>query len=187
MRKKFDFANTARAQLDIVPRQIVRIVLRPHAQRPLDVVNLRQSVKVGRPPPDERADFFQKRPARLFVTRHGARFDERRAFPVLGKAFVITSGGFRAKRNRRRTGIGAQAQIRAENIALRRLLLHHRDQSAGQLDKERADVALARIGRVFRIVQGNQVDVRRIVQFPRAQFAHRQNNQSAVFFGIFGI
>ena len=54
---KFDFANPPLPQFD-VESCLVRRVRAARAQHPLDVADLAQRVKIRRPPPDERLDFF---------------------------------------------------------------------------------------------------------------------------------
>ena len=66
------------------------------------------------------------------VARDRARLDHRRALPVLPHALVIGERRGQRDRGRRRGRVGAQAQIGAEDVAIRVARFHDRNQVARQ-------------------------------------------------------
>ena len=71
-------------------------------------------------PPDERLDRLEKMRAGFRIAGAGARLDQRGALPILAHAFVVGLGRIGRDRDLRRAGIGPQAQIDAEDIAVGR-------------------------------------------------------------------
>ena len=75
--------------------------------------------------------------AGLRVAGDGARLDQRGALPVLAHALVIEKCGGRGDGDARRAGIGSEAKIGAEDVAVRRAFLEKRHQEAHDSDPER--------------------------------------------------
>ena len=69
------------------------------------------------------------------VTGNRPRLDHRGPLPVLPLAFVIDMSSADAKRDGRRAGIGPEAEVGAEDIAVAGALLHHGDKIAGDADE----------------------------------------------------
>ncbi len=86
--------------------------------------------------PDEALDEIGEAGARHRIAGDGTRLDHRRAFPVLPEALVIGLGGDQRQGGGGRAGIGAQAQVDAEDIAVGGTLVEDLGQVAGQRDEE---------------------------------------------------
>ncbi len=72
------------------------------------------------------------------IAGHRARLDHRGALPVLAHAFVVGDGGGQRDGGRRHGGIGAQAQVGAEHVAVGVARLHQRHQAARDAGREAA-------------------------------------------------
>ena len=68
---------------------------------------------------------------------HGARLDEGGALPVLAEALVVVERGVGRERERRGAGIGAQAQVGAEDVAVAGALVQQAHEIARQAHEER--------------------------------------------------
>ena len=111
------------------------------------------------------------------------RLDHRRALPVLAHALVVDQRGVQRDGRRRRRRVGPQPQVGAEHVAVGVAGFHQGDQVAGQPGREGADAIRRPSGGVNRrgaVIQQNEVDIGRVVQFPRAQLAHRQRDEATV-------
>ncbi len=127
--EKFDLADAAAAELDVVAGHGDRAVAAQRVDLALDRVNVLDRVEIEVAAPDERTQRRHERVAGVAVRGNGPRFYHRRAFPILSHAFVIRLRGKDRDRGRGRARIGAQTQIGAENIAVGGALAqraHHR-------------------------------------------------------------
>ena len=91
--------------------------------------------------PDEGPDVLQEPRAKLQIPRHGPRLRHRGAFPVLAHAFVVGDRGRQGDRRRRRGGIGAEAQVGAEHVAVRVPRFHEGDEVCARSGCRQAPIA----------------------------------------------
>jgi len=125
LHEELDFANAAASELDVVTgnRDL------PMAADGMDLALHRMDIVDGGEveilAPDVRRQHFQEACARLPVARDGTRLDEGSALPVLPAAFVVALRGRERDGDGRAARVGTEAQIGAEDIAVRRPLLQH--------------------------------------------------------------
>jgi hypothetical protein len=123
--QELDLADTAFAQLDVVPgdprRRVRRVRQRAAPVRvdaPLHRVDIGDGGEIEARAPDEGADRVQERLPQGAVARHRARLDHRRALPVLAHRLVIGDRPPDGDRGRGGRGVGAQAEVGAEHVAV---------------------------------------------------------------------
>ena len=127
--------------------------------------------------PDEGPDRLEECHAEAEVAGHRTGLDHGGAFPVLTHALVVGDGGGQGDGGRRHRGIGAQAQVGAEHVAIGVTRLHQRHQAAGDPRGEAAHrVVLGAFGVYWRrrIVEQHEVHIGRIVQFTGTELAHAE-------------
>jgi hypothetical protein len=90
LREEFDLADAAAAELDVVPGNRDLAAAAMGVDLALDRVNVLNRGEVEMPPPQVRAELGQKGAARIAVTGHRPRLDQRRPLPILPRAFVVT-------------------------------------------------------------------------------------------------
>src|SRR4029078_958023 len=90
--------------------------------------------------------------------RAGGSLDHGGAFPVLTGAFVIVQGGNERDRDRRRSGVGTQAQIGAEHVPVSSAFLHQLDETAREPDEEAAGLSSLKRRRIC-VVKNNEIDI----------------------------
>ena len=137
--------------------------------------------------PQERPQAPQELLARRQVAGHRARLYHRRAFPVLTHALVIGLGRQRRYGQRRGAGVGPEAQIGAEHIAPAGALLHPAHQLPGEPDEALLRALASGIGGFFVVIEHDEVDVARIVEFAGAEFAEAKDDEAGTPFGIVGM
>ncbi len=170
--EKLDLANAADAGFDVMPRHDDLALARVHL--PLDGVDVGDGGEIQRLAPDKGHQLAHEGLAGGDVARQRPRLDHSRALPVLADGFVIGEGGGGVDGRRGGHGVGPQAQVGAENIAVRRALLHDGDEVLRQPVHEMLLIARAGVRQLFGIEQQNKIDVAGIVQLETAQFAHAQ-------------
>ena len=130
--------------------------------------------------PDERREIGEKPPPEVEIARRRARLDHRGALPVLPERLVIGGGAGDRQGDRRRGGIGPQAKIDAKHVAVGGPLLQKARERLNDAHEQRARLdAIGNRGGA-RIVQHDEIDVARIVEFARAVLAERQHDEAAI-------
>jgi len=177
--EEFDLADAAAAELHVMAvdgddaMAAHRMDLALHR---MDVVDRREIEILA---PDIGRQHLEEALTRLRIARDRARLDEGRALPVLPAAFVIVLGRRQGHGDRRAARIGPEAKIGAEDIAMLRPLLQDLDERLRQPDEERALVEPRLERELAGLVEDDDVDVARIVEFARAVFAHAEDGESA--------
>src|SRR3546814_8500381 len=92
--------------------------------------------------PDEGPQLVEKGLAEPAVARHRARLDHGGALPVLPQALVVGEGGVQADGQRHGAGIGAQAQVGAEDVAVGGAVVEAAHEVAGQAHEALLHAAL---------------------------------------------
>jgi hypothetical protein len=110
-----------------------------------------------------------------------------RALPVLAAALVIDERGLHRDRQRRRAGIGPQAQVGAEDVAVAGALLHDAHQPAHHAGEYLAHLIPVPGDAGIGIEEDDDVDVGGIVQLTRAMLAHAKHDQAGFLARVFGI
>ncbi len=114
------------------------------------------------------------------VAGDGACLDHRGALPVLPHALVVGLGGQHRERQRGRGRIGPQPEVGAEDIAVGGAMLQQADEIAGEPDEEILHRSPALIGDLGRVVEDDEIDVARIIELPRAELAHADDDEPGV-------
>ena len=123
LHKKLDFANSATTKLHIMPFDL-HLGMSAHGMYlALHRVNIGNRPIVEIFAPDEGGEISHKLRAQRLVACHWPRLDQRRTLPILSEIFIIRKSSRQRNGDRRRAGIGAQAQINAQNIAIAGALL----------------------------------------------------------------
>src|ERR1700748_1490318 len=151
--EELDLADAATAELDVVPGDGNRTMALMRMDLALDRMDLLDRGIVEMAPPDERHDGFQELRTGLRIARTGPRLDKGGALPVLSHAFVVGLCRIGGNRNLRRTGIGPQPQVDAEDIAVGRRLGQQLDDAAHQIDGGPANVLALLEGKSARVVE----------------------------------
>ena len=157
--EKFNFANAAAPELQIVPRDGDLPVPLRGMDLPLHRVNVGDGVIIEIFAPDVRSKRAQEGFSRFDVTGHGARLDHRRALPILAETFVIAEGGLGRDGRLRRARVGPQSQIRAEDVAIGRPLLHDMNEFACKADKKGSCFDTRSEPRDLAVEEDDQVDI----------------------------
>ncbi len=175
--EEFDFADAAAPDLQIVPGNGDFFMPVMGIDLAFDRMDVLDGGKVEIFPPDEGSEIIEKSLARPDVAGDGPGLDHGRAFPVLAQGLVIILCRLEGDGQRRYAGIGTQAQIGAEDIAVCRPVLQHGDEFAHQAGKKVGRMASPAIDMLLLIVEDDQVDIAGIVQLARAQLAHADDRQ----------
>ena len=136
--EELDLADAAAAELDVVAAQRDAAAAAMRVDLPLDRMDVLDGGEVEVLAPDEGDQPAQEGLARVAIARHRTRLDHGGALPVLAKRLVVLLGRHRRDGDRRRTGVGAQPQIGAEDVAVDGAFGHQPDQAAGQASRLRA-------------------------------------------------
>ena len=182
LREEFDLADAAAPKLDVVTGNGDRAVTAMGVDLPLDRMNVFDGSEIEIAPPHERFDRFQEFRSRGLIAGTGARLDERGALPVLSHALVIVFRSAGRDRHLRRAGIGPEAQIDAEDVAVDRRLREQLDEAFDDVDGGGARVVFLDEGKAFRVVEHDEIDVARIVELVGAVFSHREHDEAGLGF-----
>ena len=127
--------------------------------------------------PDIRCQLGEEGGADGAIARHGVRLDHGGALPVLADALVIELGRLHRHGKRGRTGVGAQAQVGAEDVAVDRALRHELDQHPGGAHEMARHLVVAGKGGRIAVVEQDEVDVARVVELARTKLAHAEDGE----------
>ena len=175
--EELDLADAAATELNIVAEHLDRSATSMGIDLPLDRMNVVDRREVEMLAPDIGAEFGQERFADGAIAGDGMRLDHRGTFPVLADALVIELGGLHRHGKRRRPRIGPQPQIGPEDVAVDRALRHQLHQEARDADKMARRLLVVAQGGGVAVVEQDQVDVARIVEFLRAELAHAEHGE----------
>ncbi len=172
LHEEFDIADAAAPELDVMAFDRDRAMTFEFMHAPLHRVDVGDGGIVEIFPPDEGRELAQENLAELFVAGGGPRLDQRRALPVLPEALVIRECGVGRERDLRRARIGPQPQVRAERIALARVLLQQLDEIACDLDEKGRRFAVRLQAGALRVVKHDQIDIAGVIQLGGPELAH---------------
>ena len=111
------------------------------------------------------------------VAGHRMGLDHRRPFPVLSDALVIEFGGLDRHGERRGAGIGAQPEVCAEDVAVGRGLRQQLHQQTSATHEVARHLVVAGDCRRVAVVEQDEVDVARVVEFARPELAHAEDGE----------
>src|SRR3546814_8436683 len=94
------------------------------------------------------------------VAGHRARLDHGGALPVLAQAFVVGEGGVQADRQRHGAGIGPEAQVGAEDVAVGGAVVQAAHEVAGEAHQTLLHAALVAVVHRLGIEDDDEVDIR---------------------------
>ena len=127
--------------------------------------------------PDEGLQALQEPGSGLDVAGHGLRLDHGGPLPVLAGGRVIGFRGADRERGRGRAGVGAEAEVGAEDVAVRGPLVHDRDQVAGEAGEDLLQPVAAGVAGHVLVEEDDDVHVARIVEFAGAELAHAEDDE----------
>ena len=134
--------------------------------------------------PDIGLQLPQEGLARRDVAGKRPRLDHGGALPVLATAFVVVERRLDRDGERGRAGIGPQAQVGAEDIAVLRAVLENAQQPARQAHEQVGGLHRVDDGRRFGIEEHDQIDVGRKVELARAELAHAKDHPAGTDAGV---
>jgi hypothetical protein len=181
LHEEFDFANAAPSELDVVTGHRNDTMAADGVDLALHGMNVVDGGEVEVPAPDVGRQRFQQALARGNIAGDGACLDEGGALPVLAAALVVAFGGGKRDSDGRTAGIGAEAEVGSEDIALRRPLLKHLHEILREPHEELAVIEPVLQGKLPRLVEDDEIDVARIVEFAGAVFAHPEDDEARSF------
>ena len=176
LHEELDLADAAAAELDVVAGDRDRAEAAIGVDLPLHGVDVGDGGKVEVLAPDEGSKLVEELAPGVEIAGAGPRLDEGRALPVLAEALVVDERGVGRERELRGARIGAQAQIRAEDVAVARALLQKLHEVARQAHEELRRLLPGRERDAIGIVEDDEVDVARIVELARAELAHGEHD-----------
>ena len=141
----------------------------------LEGADLSQRREVEMAAPDEWPHRLEELGARRPVPGADPRLDIGQPLPGAPQPLVIGLGGERRDRDRHGAGVGAQAQVGAEDVAVPRALGEDGDEIARQAHEALLQRALVGSGQPVRVEQADEVNVRRIVELACAVLAKRED------------
>ena len=134
--EKFDLANAAAAELDIMPKRGNRVMTFDRVDLALEGVNVGNSREVEIFAPDIGLQTRQKLLAKFDVAGDGTRLDHGGALPVLAEIFVIDRGSLKRDGDLRGARVGPQPQVDAIGVAVLGHILQQANQALGEPDEE---------------------------------------------------
>ena len=117
--------------------------------------------------------------ARREVARASARLDVGRAFPGPAQAFVVAFGRLHREADGGDRGIGAQAQVRPEDVAFGGQVRQGRGHPPGGADELRARVEIVVVGIARVVEEHDEVDVGGVVELPCPHLPHGERDHPA--------
>ena len=169
--EELDLADAAAAELHVVSGHRDGLVALHRLDLALHRVNVGYGGEIEIFPPDEGREVAQEAPAQLGIAGDGARLDHGGAFPVLPDRLVIGIGTGQCDRDMGRGRVGPQAQVDAEDVAVRRALLDDAGDLLRQPDEEARRLPDAGRLRRLGIEEDHDVDIGGVVQLAGAVLA----------------
>src|SRR5579871_818608 len=170
--EEFDLADAAPAELEVVARHRNRTMAGMGVDLALDGMNILDRRVVEAAPPHKRLEVFQKVFAGVPVSGASPRLDKGGALPVLSHLFVVTQRGIDGDRDLSRAGIRPQPEVDAEHIAVGRDFAEQPDEAANEIDGSPARVAPPAERKAFAVVEGNEIEIARVIQLECTTLAH---------------
>ena len=187
LREKFDLANAAAPELDVVPGDGDLAAAAVGVDLALDGADVLDRGEVEVTAPDEGLEPLEEAVPRLDVAGYGLRLDHGGPLPVLAGGRVIGLGGADREGGRSGAGVGAEAEVGAEHVSVGRPLVHDRDEIAGKARKRLLQAVAAGVGHDLLVEEDDDVHVARIVELACAELAHAEDDETRAPFGLFRI
>ena len=175
MRDKLDFANAARAQLDVVLQATATHFAGNHAFHIAQGLN---HAEVDIAAENERHQHLtQFLTAAVLGAAHQSRFDHRVAFPVAPLLLIIVFQRREAHHQRAAVAKRPQAHVHAIDETINSGLIQSFNQPLAEAGEELRVIQLTAptFGLTILGISKNQVDIRGEVQLAAAQLAHAKN------------
>ena len=174
--EKLDLADAAAAQLYVVAVDRDSRAAAMGVDLALDRMHVLNRREIQILAPDIGAQMMQESLACFYIAGHRARLYHGGALPVLADAFVIGLRGLGGYGDGGSAGVGAQSQIGTEHIAVGGARIDEMHQLPGSLDEDRSHRLGRRAAHPVGVIQHDQVDIAGIVQLPRPQLAHAEDD-----------
>ena len=175
--EELDLADAAAAQLHVVTQHLDRAAAAMGVDLALDRMDVVDRREVEVLAPDIGRHVLEEGRADRAISGHRMRLDHGGAFPVLTDALVVEFRRLHRHGKRRRSGIGAQPEIGAEDVAVGRSLRHELHQEPGAAHEMAGELLVLGQRRRVAVVEQDQVDVARIVEFAGAEFPHAEHGE----------
>ncbi len=187
LHEELDLADAAAPKFHIVPGDRDRLMALHRLDLALHRMDVGDRGEIEIFAPDEGRKIGDETLAQCDVAGDGTGLDHRGPLPVLADGFVIGIGARQGDGDMGRGGVGPQAQIDAEDIAVGRALLDDAGDLLGELDVEARGFGYAGgFGRLG-IEEDDDVDVGGVVQLARTMLAQRQHDEARALAGLLRI
>ena len=183
LRQKFDLADAAPPELDVVSGDGDLAAAAVSVDLALDRANVLDGGEVEVSAPDEGLQPAEESGSGLDVPGHGLRLDHGGSLPILAGGRVVGLGRADGKRRRGRAGVGAEAEVGAEHVTVRRPLVHDRDQVAGEPGEDLLQPVAAGVFGDLLVEEDDDVHVARIVELAGAELSHAEDDEAGAPLG----
>ena len=185
--EEFDLADAAAPKLHIMSAHSNIAMTLMGVNLPLDRVHIGDSGIVEIFAPNIGREFRQNLLAGFAVPCNGPRLDHGSAFPVLTTPFVIMKCSPNRNGERRGPRIGPQTKIDTENIAVAGTILQNADKAARQ-PREGFDTFIWIADRRSGFIdKDDEINIGRIIEFPRTELAHAEHDPSTFLIGMVAV
>ena len=176
LHEELDLADAAAADLDVVAGHGDGAEAVEGVDLPLHGVDVGDGREIQIFAPDVGRQLAKDGGARGDVAGHRAGLDEGGALPVLAEALVVVERSLGGDRERRGAGIGPQAQIGAEHIAVAGALREQAHEIAREAHEERLHLEAGAQADAGEVVEDDEVDVGGVVELEGTVLAHAQHD-----------
>ena len=175
--EELDLADAATTELHIVAEDLDRAAAAMGVDLALDRMDVVDRREIEMLAPDVGRHVRNEGRPDGFVAGNGVRLDHGGALPVLADALVVEFRGLDRHRQWGRARIRAEPEIGAEDVAVGRRLRHELNQQAGRPHEVARQLLVSGQGRGVAVVEEDEVDVARVVEFAGPQLAHAQHGE----------
>jgi hypothetical protein len=177
--EELDLADAAGRELEVAALEGVAVEALVLADAQPHVVRLLDGGVVEVLAPDEGDEMREEAVSRRDVARAGPGLDVGGALPGPAEAFVVALGRLHGHADGRHGGIGAQAQVGPEDVALGGHVGQGGGHAAGRADELGAGLEIGVAGVARLVEEADEVDVGGVVELPCPHLAHRERDEAA--------
>ncbi len=176
LNEELDLADAAASELDVVAAHGDLAVSLVGVDLALDGMHVGDRRVVHVLSPHEGLHLLQEGLGGFHIAGDRARLDHGRALPVLAPALVVGQGALDRDHERRRSGVGTQPEVGAEDVAVLCAIREDADEPPGQSREQVRRIERIADRRSFGIDEQDQVDVGGEVELARAELAHSEHD-----------
>ena len=176
--KKFDFADAAAAQLDVVAGDRNAGAAPVGVDLALDGMDVLYGGEIKVFAPYKRFQPGQEIVAGFQVAGDGPGLDHRRPLPILSQGFIVGFRRFGGNGQGGGAGVRPEPQVGAKDVSIGCAFVQQLDKATGQPDEIVLKLFRGVSFNAFPVKEDDQVYVAGIIQLARAQFAHGEHDRS---------